>query len=105
MYFACPRCDWRPTLSAQWMCTCGHKWNVFETRGVCPECGKAWPLTQCTPVHGCGEWSDHEEWYHEEDDRTVEEFLADLWQARLKERGGSASHPASDETPPPTPDR
>jgi hypothetical protein len=25
----------------------------------------------------CINWSDHEDWYHDEDNRTVEEFLAD----------------------------
>lgn len=78
MYIACPRCDWRPPANAEWLCTCGHTWNAFHTHGTCPSCGQEWPLTQCTPIYGCGEWSDHEEWYHEEDSRTVEEFLADL---------------------------
>lgn len=81
MYIACPKCDWRPDASDRWQCSCGHVWNTFQTHGVCPACGKAWQETQCL---ACGQWSDHEEWYHEDDGLTVEEYLADP--ARIKER-------------------
>jgi predicted amidophosphoribosyltransferase len=74
MYTACPKCDWRPSATLVWTCTCGHQWHTFNTHGVCPACGKTWTATQC-PL--CGAWSDHEDWYHEADERTVEEFLAD----------------------------
>ncbi len=73
MYIACPKCDWRPDASARWGCTCGQVWNTFETHGVCPGCGKAWKVTQC---HVCHQWSDHEDWYHDDDDPTVEEYLS-----------------------------
>jgi hypothetical protein len=73
MYIACPKCDWRPTASDRWRCQCKHMWNTFETHGVCPKCGKVWKETQCRV---CQAWSDHEEWYHDDDDITVEEYLA-----------------------------
>jgi len=73
VYIACPKCDWRPDPGSRWYCTCGHTWNTFETHGVCPACGKAWQETACPACH-C--WSDHEDWYHEDDDPSVEEFLA-----------------------------
>ncbi|NLX10965.1 MAG: hypothetical protein GXY36_15045 [Chloroflexi bacterium] len=76
MYIACPKCDWRPTPDVLWVCTCGHRWHTFDTHGVCPACGKAWKETQCQSWQGCGKWSDHEDWYHEDDGLTVEEYLA-----------------------------
>ncbi len=80
MYIACPRCDWRPTPDVQWACDCGHRWHTFATHGVCPACGKRWTVTQCGP---CGAWSDHEDWYHDDDGGlTVEEYLADPRRAR-----------------------
>jgi hypothetical protein len=33
-------------------------------------------VTQCSPIIGCGAWSDHEEWYHDDEGLTVEEVLA-----------------------------
>jgi hypothetical protein len=45
------------------MCLCQHAWNTFETRGVCPSCGRKWAKTQCLRCH---EWSLHEDWYEEE---------------------------------------
>jgi hypothetical protein len=72
MYIACPKCDWRPDAGSRWMCRCRHSWNTFETHGVCPKCGKQWTQTQCL---ACQLWSDHEDWYHDDDDITVEEYL------------------------------
>jgi predicted amidophosphoribosyltransferase len=82
MYIACPRCDWRPAPNIRWVCTCGHEWHTFDTHGVCPNCGKVWTQTQCMV---CANWSDHEEWYHEEDNRTIEEFLTDRHNEHIKE--------------------
>ena len=73
MYIACPKCDWRPDASARWQCSCLHVWDTFATHGVCPACNKAWKLTQCLACH---QWSDHEEWYHDDGDLSVEEYLA-----------------------------
>jgi hypothetical protein len=77
MYIACPKCDWRPDADSRWTCTCGHVWNTFETHGVCPACGKVWTVTRCVGggLGGCGQWSDHEDWYHAEDDPTLDEYL------------------------------
>lgn len=74
MYFACPKCDWRPDAGSLWSCSCGHAWNTFQTRGVCPACARVWKDTQCP---ACGQWSAHEDWYHDDDGLTVEEYLAD----------------------------
>jgi hypothetical protein len=75
MYVACPKCDWRPDAQSLWQCTCGHQWNTFQTHGVCPACGKVWKMTACSRYDGCGQWSDHEDWYHDDAAPTVEEFL------------------------------
>ncbi len=72
MYIACPKCDWRPDAGSRWYCTCGHRWNTFQTHGVCPACGKAWKETACL---ACTQWSDHEDWYHDDDMPTVEEYI------------------------------
>jgi len=56
----CPKCGWEPRREDRWVCTCGHFWNTFETRGVCPGCGHAWQETQCQRCH---QWSAHEDWY------------------------------------------
>ena len=72
MYIACPKCDWRPDAGSLWRCSCQHVWNTFQTHGVCPACGKAWKVTQCLVCHA---YSDHEDWYHDDDDITVEEYL------------------------------
>jgi predicted Zn-dependent protease len=96
MYIACPKCDWHPSPDDQWECTCGHVWHTFDTHGVCPACGRAWTTTQCSSLYGCGELSDHEEWYHDEDELTVDDYLADP--ARAKGRPAGASAPAA---PPP----
>jgi hypothetical protein len=56
----CPKCGWRPHKEARWACACGHTWNTFDTRGICPECYAAWKDTQCLRCHT---WSLHESWY------------------------------------------
>lgn len=75
MYIACPKCDWRPAPEHKWQCTCGHQWHTFDTHGVCPACGKVWAETRCALPGGCGAWSDHEEWYHEDDGVTVADYV------------------------------
>jgi len=56
----CPKCQWQPDGFPHWTCTCGHSWNTFETKGVCPSCGTRWHDTYCP---GCGRPSEHERWY------------------------------------------
>lgn len=59
-HIRCPKCRWRPRKQDLWSCTCGCSWNTFDTRGVCPQCFRAWEHTQCL---GCQQWSRHEDWY------------------------------------------
>lgn len=73
MYIACPKCAWEHRGGAFWRCECGHVWDTFTTHSVCPKCATAHPITQCPT---CSQRSDHEEWYHDDDDLTVEEYLA-----------------------------
>lgn len=59
----CPRCAWTPGKHDRWMCACGHAWNTFDTRGICPACDAKWRDTQCLKCHA---WSAHEAWYVDE---------------------------------------
>jgi hypothetical protein len=56
----CPLCRWTPARTDQWMCTCKHHWNTFETRGLCPACFLQWTYTMCPR---CGVLSLHADWY------------------------------------------
>jgi len=56
----CPKCKWPPRTQNVWRCDCGHQWNTFDTRGLCPGCGHQWEITAC---FGCGVISPHAEWY------------------------------------------
>jgi hypothetical protein len=56
----CPVCKWQPGRADRWSCTCGHVWNTFDTRAVCPACKYRWPYTQC---RRCRARSPHEDWY------------------------------------------
>lgn len=58
---ACPKCGWEPDGYRHWICSCGCKWNTFDTKGKCPDCGKQWKDTHCPR---CGHPSEHEAWYH-----------------------------------------
>lgn len=52
---ACPKCDWEPSPSDMWQCSCGHNWHTFDTGGRCPACNKQWAETCCYPpfLGGC----------------------------------------------------
>jgi hypothetical protein len=56
----CPQCKWTPRARNLWTCKCGHNWNTFDTRGLCPNCGYQWEMTACFQ---CGAMSPHFEWY------------------------------------------
>lgn len=56
----CPKCEWMPRTKNLWSCQCGHRWNTFESRGLCPACQHQWEATQCPQ---CGAKSPHTEWY------------------------------------------
>lgn len=62
----CPRCAWSPRAHDRWQCWCGHVWNTFETRGVCPSCAFRHLDTMCL---ACERWSKHAAWYTNEDER------------------------------------
>jgi hypothetical protein len=55
-----PKCQWTPRTKNLWSCRCGHRWNTFDTRGLCPACRYQWELTECPE---CGTTSPHAEWY------------------------------------------
>ena len=56
----CPKCMWTPRPKFLWSCKCGHCWNTFDTRGLCPGCGYQWEITGCFQ---CGAMSPHLDWY------------------------------------------
>jgi hypothetical protein len=56
----CPKCAWTPRSRNLWSCKCGHQWNTFETRGLCPGCRYQWEIAACFQ---CGAESPHGEWY------------------------------------------
>jgi len=56
----CPKCKGLPSSEDRWFCKCGHRWNTFWTRGLCPACRYQWTETTCQK---CGESSTHSEWY------------------------------------------
>ena len=62
----CPLCQWRPQKPDRWFCEpgCLHRWNTFDTAGICPKCGKHWQDTACLK---CGQWSPHADWYEHEE--------------------------------------
>ena len=61
----CPVCEWTPHTKNLWSCKCGHHWNTFDTRGLCPGCGYQWEITGCLQ---CGATSTHAEWYVDNQD-------------------------------------
>ena len=63
----CPACQWQPSQADRWYCSpgCGHAWNTFDTRALCPGCAKQWTYTVCL---SCSTASPHEAWYEAEPD-------------------------------------
>jgi Zn-dependent protease len=58
--FACPSCRTAPPVGPFWKCgACGQSFDTFETRGVCPNCAHAYPVTMCLD---CGEQRPMTEW-------------------------------------------
>lgn len=58
----CPKCQWKPRAKVLWSCKCGHHWNTFDTRGLCPGCAYQREITACLQ---CGAMSPHLDWYVE----------------------------------------
>ncbi len=81
MRINCPKCKWEPSSRSRWVCTggCGYIWNTFDTHGKCPGCSKQWMHTMCP---ACGQWSLHNDWYHNEvpvtEQLTVEDEILEL---------------------------
>ncbi|MGZ4001443.1 MAG: hypothetical protein ACXVIY_12465 [Mucilaginibacter sp.] len=67
IHISCPECGWEPDGGSYWMCSvCKTRWNTFDTRAMCPGCGKIYEETTCPkPKGGCGNISRHEDWYIE----------------------------------------
>lgn len=61
MFIYCPQCEYTPTEDDLWCCDCGHEWNTFGTRAVCPACTKSHEKTSCPH---CSEAITHSLWYH-----------------------------------------
>jgi hypothetical protein len=61
----CSVCEWNPDGGIHWACSCGHRWNTFETKGKCPKCGIQWKDTWCP---ACGKGSPHSDWYKTKED-------------------------------------
>ncbi len=50
---ACPRCHASPPIGSYWVCgRCRAPFDMFATRGVCPNCGTIFNATRCLD---CGE--------------------------------------------------
>jgi Zn-dependent protease len=56
----CPSCKAAPPIGAHWRCgNCRTAFDIFETFGVCPNCGVHFKATRCLE---CGETSQISEW-------------------------------------------
>lgn len=59
--FACPSCKAAPPIGDIWGCAqCGHRFDTFQSRGVCPACGAQFPATRCMEcgaAHPISEWT------------------------------------------------
>ncbi len=58
--FACPSCKTAPPMGNFWTCRqCQTKFDTFETRAVCPQCGAQFVATACPDCgrpHPMGDW-------------------------------------------------
>jgi Zn-dependent protease len=58
--FACPACREAPILGAAWRCSnCHRPFDMFESQGLCPQCGVTYPELQCLD---CGSARPLAEW-------------------------------------------
>src|SRR3979490_1725889 len=60
-WFACPRCKTAPPVGELWKCSrCGHPFDTFETKAVCPHCANQFAVTKCLDCGGLnaiGDWA------------------------------------------------
>jgi len=58
--FACPTCQQPPPSGAIWLCpACGHRFDAFLTRGICPHCQTPLatiPCVDCGAQHPIDRW-------------------------------------------------
>jgi Zn-dependent protease len=57
--FRCPYCQSHPPAGAFWTCPCGRSFDVFQSQGVCPNCGGIFsviPCPACQRVAQPGMW-------------------------------------------------
>ena len=58
--FACPACGTAPPAGPLWVCGhCHNPFDMYESRGVCPDCGAEFATTRC--LH-CGKGTRFEAW-------------------------------------------
>jgi Zn-dependent protease len=59
--FACPSCKMTPPVGNLWKCgRCGQAFDMFQTHGVCPQCGTQFQGTgclDCGATHSMSEWA------------------------------------------------
>ena len=70
----CPVCRWEPDGGKHWKCTCGHRWNTFDTKAKCPNCKTQWEDTWCP---NCGNSTPHDDWYQTQKDSSAIELSGD----------------------------
>jgi hypothetical protein len=85
----CPRCAWHPSAASRWVCArriggCGHVWNTFDTRGVCPKCRWKWEIAACL---SCRQFSLHEARYHDPEPPRAQEVEEDTDREVLRTTG------------------
>jgi Zn-dependent protease len=49
--FACPSCRTAPPIGAFWRCSCGARFDTFETGTMCPHCRQQFTVTGCLDCH------------------------------------------------------
>ena len=43
----CPACNVSPPAGPYWTCPCGKSFDVFESKGICPNCGGVFGVIPC----------------------------------------------------------
>lgn len=60
--FTCPSCGEHPPAAAIWQCgACGHRFDAFATRGICPHCNTAVSRPTFSCLH-CGASNPLDRW-------------------------------------------
>ena len=62
----CPNCLQSPPGGPNWVCFdlekvgCGFRFDTFQTRATCPNCGRKFLSTQCPNCHN---WASFSKWF------------------------------------------